>query len=281
MAPTPQQENNQRIYDSVQKELKEVDKRIHRLEEAMEELKALTQPQATKKLSKGNGPHDSSKQPLSLKITADMPRFESNSDPREFLDKVKHLVTAYIGRESFEKYCDRYLSYLTVSEFHRQLLEEEFNQRTEPLTWDACETIFLRIALNEQERIAQVKALLETGRKDNESFRQFAMRIARDIRIYGVKDDNEMVLTLLGATVSDDLLNQMVTRLQARKPDAVTFTSISDFTKTLSGFVGPNSARDKSSGGPIRKGQEKPRFSPIDKKAHENADNRNNGPSFY
>ncbi|KAG0343741.1 hypothetical protein BGZ54_006080, partial [Gamsiella multidivaricata] len=56
------------------------------------------------------------------------------------------------------------------------------------------------------------------------------MRIARDIRIYGVKDDNEMVLTLLSATVSPDTLNNMVTRLHVRKGAAVDFTSINDFT---------------------------------------------------
>ncbi|KAG0352973.1 hypothetical protein BGZ54_002490, partial [Gamsiella multidivaricata] len=131
-----------------------------------------------------------------------MLRFKKDSDPRAFLDQAKHIVCAYVGDDMFEDQCSRYLSYHAVSPFHSQALKEEFAKRPKSkLAWDECEAIFLKIALTEQERIEQIKQLLATGRENRESYRQFAMRTARDIRINGVKDDNKMVLTLLNATV--------------------------------------------------------------------------------
>ncbi|KAG0195627.1 hypothetical protein BGX28_000952, partial [Mortierella sp. GBA30] len=190
-----------------------------------------------------------------LKINDDMPRFYPDSDPREFLDQLKHIVMPYVGKEAFEASCDRYLRYLTVSEFHQQSLDYELNKKKKEgvnLTWEECEMIFLRVSLSEQERIAQIKQLLETGRKDHESYRQFAMRISRDIRVYGIKDDNEMVLSLLSATVTPDTLNLMVTRLQVLKQNAeVRFLSINDFTKIMSNLIGPLGTYDKKSYGSI------------------------------
>lgn len=187
---------------------------------------------------------------VSLKITRDMPRFNKNDNPREFLDQVQHIVSAYVGQATFEKECTRYVLYLTTSDYHRNRFKEELARRAvSKLAWDECESVFLGISLTEQERIEQIKALLETGREAKESYREFAMRVSRDIRVYGVKDDNEMVLTLLGATVPCDILNFMQLRLFVEK-GINKFVSVNDFTNILSTMVGPNKTTPKTGGIP-------------------------------
>ncbi|KAI7816111.1 hypothetical protein BC939DRAFT_497650 [Gamsiella multidivaricata] len=234
-------------------ELTELEKRIRLFIESMEDRASLNDAMGPKTKRQCNDLpplSENKKFEESLKVTKDMPRFKNDSDPRAFLDQVKHIVCAYVGDDMFEDQCSRYLSYLTVSSFHSQALKEEFAKRPKTkLTWDECEAIFLKIALTEQERIEQIKQLLPTGRESRETYRQFAMRISRDIRIYGVKDDNEMVLTLLSATVSPDTLNNMVARLHVRKGAAVDFTSINDFTSVLSGLVGPQAHINRDANG--------------------------------
>ncbi|KAF9179083.1 hypothetical protein BGZ51_004077 [Haplosporangium sp. Z 767] len=152
----------------------------------------------------------------------------------------------------------------------------------------------------EQGRIAQFKQLLEIRRMEKESYRQFAMRIARDIRICGIKDDNELVLSLLSATVNPETFNLMVTRLHILKRKEATFTSIADFTKVMSGLTGPEDAShpnvnqaitpSENTNGPQRHhshGQN--RFSPKNRpqesnKNEQHVSNRNNtrsGGQFY
>ncbi|KAG0346584.1 hypothetical protein BGZ54_005174, partial [Gamsiella multidivaricata] len=187
-----------------------------------------------------------------------MPRFKAGSDPRTFLNNVKSKVSTNIGDDVFGQTCARYLLYLTSSDYHRQALEEEFKKRTnEALTWDSCEAIFLQITLTEQERINQRMNLLKSGRKKGESYRQFAMRISRDIRVYGIKNDNEVVLSLLCGSVTPGTLNLMIMRLAMDDKDATRFTSINAFIKILSILVGPNQPHDRiktdsSDAGPLR-----------------------------
>ncbi|KAG0352137.1 hypothetical protein BGZ54_002952, partial [Gamsiella multidivaricata] len=225
----------EQAHEEVIRELNALEKRIRLLIESIEDRASLNEALALEE---------------SLKVTKSMPRFKNGGDPRAFLDQVKHTVCACVGDDMFEDQCSRYLSHLTVSPFHSQALKEEFAKRSKSkLTWDECEAIFLKIALTEQERIEQIKQLLITGRENRESYRQFAMRIARDIRIYGVKDDNEMVLTLLSATMSPDALNNMVTRLHVEKGASADFTSINDFTRVLSGLVGPHAHVNRDANG--------------------------------
>ncbi|KAF9969073.1 hypothetical protein BGZ75_003158, partial [Mortierella antarctica] len=133
--------------------------------------------------------------------------------------------------ERFDELSQRYLLYLTKSKFHRHLLEDELNKhKGTKLTWEQCETIFLRVALSDDERHNQVIELLNAGRKPNESYKRFAMRISRDIRVYGIADNSEMVLSILRRTVPNIVLDQMILMLKFTKgPTQREFKSITDF----------------------------------------------------
>jgi len=185
-----------------------------------------------------------------------MPRFEKESDPRTFLADLKHTVSAYVGDQAFTLQCGRYLKYLTKSEFHRQALDKEYEKKGSKdgynISWDDCETIFLKVSMTEQERIGKIQQLCAAGRESNESYREFAMRIDRDIRVYGIKDDNEMVLSLLASLVKPTTLDTMQLTLRLEKNDAnAEFTSVCDFIRIMGGMNGPQSVLRKNTNGSV------------------------------
>ncbi|KAF9274298.1 hypothetical protein BGZ68_000786, partial [Mortierella alpina] len=238
------QEANIKAYDEAQRLLEDLERQIERCEKAFRMLASL--PGKRLSLEALAAPVKEVVEPTPAIA---IPTAVAVQDPRQFLDQLKHMVMPFVGKELFDANCDRYLSYLVINEYHQQCLEFEFNKKRQEgktLTWEECEIVFLKIALSEQERVKQIKTLLETGREEHESYRQFAMRIARDMRLYGIKDDNEMVLSLLSATVTPDTFNMMVTRLQVLNQSAeMRFTSISDFTKIMSNLIGPLAANAK------------------------------------
>ncbi|KAG0284215.1 hypothetical protein BGZ98_006005, partial [Dissophora globulifera] len=204
-----------------------------------------------------------------------------DDDPREFLDNLKSKVSTYVGQPVFERTCSRYMLYLTKSDSHRQALEEEFDKRkNEQLSWETCEAIFLRVALTEEERINQMMDLLKAGRRRDETYSQFAMRIARDIKVYGIKDDNEVVLSLLASAVSNDALNMMLIRFTAESGEKGVrrFVSINAFVKTMSDLIGPPSASERpSKTGPSRHKNNGSRFDPKERRPprRDNNDKKN------
>ncbi|KAF9147926.1 hypothetical protein BGX20_006509, partial [Mortierella sp. AD010] len=280
-----QREKNRRTYDASLVELNDVNERIKFLEESLKELAALERPNKSKK-EKNSKSEDSGWKTEALKTTSDMPRFLKNSDPREFLDRLQHEGNALVGREKFAKVCDRYLLLMTKSDYHRGLLDVELKKpENKNPTWEQCETIFLRIALNAQERQAHLLRLVQTGRLEEETYKQYAMRVSRDVRIYGTEDNNSVILGVLEETVDPLVRTVMRFGLQA-KTGKNTFESISEFIGLLTSVDGPQDTRslvfgssDKSSdtslrtknaknhtkndsAGPTRHYQNKNRFSP-------------------
>jgi len=61
-----------------------------------------------------------------LHTTHDMLRFKDNMNAREFLERLKHTVSSYVGEDEFEKRCDRYLKYLTIETPHHNKLEKNW-----------------------------------------------------------------------------------------------------------------------------------------------------------
>ncbi|KAG9319045.1 hypothetical protein KVV02_002464, partial [Mortierella alpina] len=194
------QEINLKTYDEAERMLEELEANIKRCEKAFKLFDDL----AERRLALAASPKEVAAPTVDVAAPCTEVTVNTVNDPRQFLDQLKHMVLPFVCKELFHANCDRYLSYLVINEYHQRCLEFEFNKRREEgktLTWEECEVVFLKIALSEQERVEQIKKLLETGREEHETYRQFAMRIARDMRLYGIKDDNEMVLSLLSATV--------------------------------------------------------------------------------
>ncbi|KAF9308112.1 hypothetical protein BG003_011604 [Podila horticola] len=135
-----------------------------------------------------------------LKVPTDAPRFLPGSVPRLFLDDLHSKVSAFVGEDVFEEDCERYLHCLTDVSHKRTSVKDTLAAASHDPTlthWEWCEAVFLRHALSEHERMMELNKLLAGGLLPMETYQQFAIRVARDTRIYGVKDDNEIVLASL------------------------------------------------------------------------------------
>ncbi|KAF9371596.1 hypothetical protein BGX21_005078 [Mortierella sp. AD011] len=289
--PAAQREKNLRTYDASLVELNDVNERIKFLEESLKELAALERPARSKK-EKSSKCEGSGWRTEALKTTSDMPRFHKNSNPLEFLDRLQHEGNALVGREKFAQVCDRYLLLMTKSDYHCGLLDIELKKpENKNPTWEQCETIFLHIALNAQELQSHLLRSVQTGRLEEETYKQYAMRVSRDIRIFGTEDNNSAVLSVLEETVDPLVRTIMRFGLQAKKRKE-TFDSINEFIELLASVDGPQDTRSllfdssdklpsetslctknaknhtKNNGaGPMRHRQNKIRFSPQNGKA--------------
>ncbi|KAF9271215.1 hypothetical protein BGZ68_004022, partial [Mortierella alpina] len=72
-------------------EPKAVKLRIESLEESIKEIEQHRKPKGKEIVPQAH-----------LKVNDDMPRFYGGSGPREFLDQLRHVVTAYVEKDSFE-----------------------------------------------------------------------------------------------------------------------------------------------------------------------------------
>lgn len=180
-----------------------------------------------------------------LKVPTDAPRFLAGSVPHLFLDDLQSKVSAFIGQDAFEEECEQYLLYLTdVSHIHTSVKDTLAATTKDPaLTrWEWCEAVFLRHALSEHERMMELNKLLASGLLSQETYQQFAICVARDCRIYGVKDDNEIVLASLSNSLSPDTLNLILFShwMYSHDLDAK-ISSVHTFTEYMKRLIGPHS----------------------------------------
>jgi hypothetical protein len=85
----------------------------------------------------------------------------------------------------------------------------------------------------------EIRKIVGLGRKSNETYRQFALRIHHDVTMLGIKDDNEVIIDALLDKVPDGVYNDMLITLRISKNARCRFTSIKDFTDILSDMAGP------------------------------------------
>ncbi|KAG0333690.1 hypothetical protein BG005_005088, partial [Podila minutissima] len=124
--------------------------------------------------------------------------------------------------------------------------------------WEWCEALFLLHALSEHERMMELNNLLGMGLLPGETYQQFAIRVARDTRIYGVKDDNEIVLASLSNSLPSETLNLILFSHRISRGDIdAKISSIITFTEYMKRLVGPRPPT--SSGAPSSIGPERSR----------------------
>ncbi|KAF9554052.1 hypothetical protein EC968_009936, partial [Mortierella alpina] len=130
--------------------------------------------------------------------TTGVPKFQDGDNAREFLAELQSTLTAYAGEQRFNKDAQRYLYYYTQGYNHRRRLQDELRKRKhESLTWEDLESIFIRITMPPTNRIDEIRKIVDTGREFNETYRQFAMRVQRDVLLLGIEDSNSVILDAL------------------------------------------------------------------------------------
>lgn len=148
-------------------------------------------------LGKNSDDSEDKKDLSKLQLTSDIPHYKDGHNSRDFLENMKQTVSSFKGDKRFAKDCHQYLRYLTANTRHHTKLTQELDKLKETPTWEKCESLFIKVTMDQQQRIDELINLLNAGMKTDETYSQFSHRVARDIRIYGISDNNEIIFAHL------------------------------------------------------------------------------------
>ncbi|KAF9577471.1 hypothetical protein BGW38_007294, partial [Lunasporangiospora selenospora] len=162
---------------------------------------------------------------------------------RAFLSQFRRLLTAHLGAERFEQQCER-LMVLCIDEEHYAI---QFQEGLKPFPaesrgWTICQQVFINACLTQAQRDEEVERLTRIGMFELETYQNFAIRIERDLHVYGVKDDNDLILNQLEKSIGTMTYNQMLTNHRFTNPMARSFTKLSDFLTECKMLKGPEGA---------------------------------------
>ncbi|KAG0280454.1 hypothetical protein BGZ97_009402, partial [Linnemannia gamsii] len=122
--------------------------------------------------------------------------FQVIADPHLFLDPFKTYCESSYGEKQFLMSATRLLRMAILDEQTRQQFNDEMVSRgTSAITWDECEVAFVDSVLTPTERFSTVARVAEIGRRVKESYRNFALRLQRSVRVYRIDDNNTTVLS--------------------------------------------------------------------------------------
>jgi hypothetical protein len=123
--------------------VKEIDQKIAMVKKLSQSEQPMDEDSTDKAEKKGKN------EQLVLKIPPDMPRFDKGSNTRTFLVELRDSITAYVGRDRFERDCQRYLKVLHLGDqafcefdVFSEMLVTHLDNRTP----DLCQT-FPRVLL--------------------------------------------------------------------------------------------------------------------------------------
>ncbi|KAF9373229.1 hypothetical protein CPC16_001941 [Podila verticillata] len=178
-----------------------------------------------------------------LKVPTDVPRFLPGTVPCLFLDDLQSKVSSFIGQDALDEDCEHYLLYLTNVPHIRTSVKDSLAAMTwDPALshWEWCEALFLLHALSEHEHMMELNNLLGMGLLPSETYQQFAICVAHNTHIYGVKDDNEIVLASLSNLLPSETLNLILFSHHISRGDIdAKISSIITLTEYMKHLVGP------------------------------------------
>ncbi|KAF8946796.1 hypothetical protein BGZ47_011382 [Haplosporangium gracile] len=84
--------------------------------------------------------------------------------------------------------------------------------------------------------------MADIGREDKETFQKYANRIDRNARVYGIQDNNDMVIHQLTRSIPSKTYDFVLSKYQQKGPEALTSKSISAFCTIIKTLHGPDDA---------------------------------------
>ncbi|KAG9066456.1 hypothetical protein KI688_001682 [Linnemannia hyalina] len=192
----------------------------------------------------------------SKKLTLDSgtPRFGDNKhgkgqsyqvirDPHLFLDGFKTYCENNYGETPFLASAQRLLCMAILDDQTRQQFTDELTRHSSSsLTWEECEVAFVDSVLTPTERFNTVARVAEIGRRHKESYRNFALRLQRSVRVYRIDDNNATVLSGIVSSIPSVELNLIKTSIQkiGTSLSEVKLDSICEILTNLSVMEGPD-----------------------------------------
>jgi hypothetical protein len=187
-----------------------------------------------------------------LQVTADMPRYTDGINARDILEQLKDSVSSFVGNDCFAADCSRYLRYLTTKSLHHSQLKEELRKLPSKPTWEQCESLFIRVTMDQQQRVRELINLLKGGMTPDETYTQFSLRIARNIRIYGISDNNEIILAQLQGVMPEALsigiaLHNKFTHGDQHDPEVKSINELLKLIASIPGLIKHQSTKQTTS----------------------------------
>ena len=93
------------------------------------------------------------------------------------------------------------------------ILDEQTRHGSSFLTWEECEVAFVDSVLTSKERFLTIARVAETGRRNKESYRNFALCLQRTVRVYRIDDSNATILSgimMLRFTLGSELIGRLL-----------------------------------------------------------------------
>ncbi|KAF9581919.1 hypothetical protein BGW38_000896 [Lunasporangiospora selenospora] len=174
-------------------------------------------------------------------IPKHMARYDGKSmTARAFLSQFHRCLLPHLGEEKFERQCSRLMLSCITEESSSIQFQEGMNHNTSsPPGWDTCRRVFLCACLTQAQRDEEILRLTQHGRFDKETYQNFAVRIETELRLYGIKDDNNLILTQLEKVIGPDAYNFMLIFHLQTNPNSSSFASLSEFLKQCKKLRGP------------------------------------------
>ncbi|KAF9081067.1 hypothetical protein BGX23_001341 [Mortierella sp. AD031] len=169
--------------------------------------------------------------------------FQVIADPHLFLDSFKTYCESSYGEKLFLASATRLLRMAILDEQTRQQFNDEMvSSGTSAITWDECEVAFVDSVLTPTERFRTVARVAQTGRRFKESYRNFALRLQRSVRVYRIDDNNATVPSGIMGSIPSLELNLIKNSIQkaGTSLSEVKLDSICDVLTALSAMEGPD-----------------------------------------
>ncbi|KAG0257206.1 hypothetical protein BGZ95_005300, partial [Linnemannia exigua] len=169
--------------------------------------------------------------------------FQVLRDPHLFLDGFKTYCENSYGEAPFLASAQRLLCMAILDDQTRQQFTEELSRHgSSSLTWEECEVAFVDSVLTPTERFNTVARVAEIGRRPRESYRNFALRLSRSVRVYRIDDNNSTVLSGIMGSIPSLEMNIIKSSLQKANTQLseVKLNSISDVLTSLMSLEGPD-----------------------------------------
>ncbi|KAF9083977.1 hypothetical protein BGX29_002805, partial [Mortierella sp. GBA35] len=124
----------------------------------------------------------------------------------------------------------------------QQFNDELTHHGSSSLTWEECEVAFVDSVLTPKERFDTVARVAEIGRRSKESYRNFALRLQRSVRVYRIDDGNTTVLSGILRSMPSLELNLIKGAIQKAGTSLfeVKMDSINEILSVISAMEGPD-----------------------------------------
>ncbi|KAG0235912.1 hypothetical protein BGW42_004558 [Actinomortierella wolfii] len=203
------------------------------------------------------------KSEYTLETDPSYPRYRRGNNALEFLDDLHMHVSVktdwrFFFQNAYHFIVMKVYDEQIVSRFKAEMqrCKDEFDaakkSSLDPIpwkNWEECKGAFVKATISDEERYNRVNKLVYGGRRDRESWRKYAQRLERDMKLFGRRCEADLFVPLLSEQ-NVDIINVMLMDYRLRKQDyeLLAFKSFDEFVCSLERMYGPDFDQNEPKG---------------------------------